>query len=98
MNLDIRKIAILLALFLVSLSASSAIAQQDVLPDIPRGDLAIRLKPIVTGMGAPDYAISPPGDLERLFVVEQKGLLQIVQNGGLLPTPARHPEPALDFV
>jgi glucose/arabinose dehydrogenase len=87
-NLEIRKIAILLTLVVLSFGASSAVAQQDVLPDIPRGDLAIRLKPIVTGMGAPDYAISPPGDLERLFVVEQKGLLQIVQNGGLLPTPA----------
>lgn len=92
MNLDIRKIAIFLTLVVAVLvalgGASIAGAQQNVLPDIPRGDLAIRLKPIVTGMGAPDYAISPPGDLERLFVVEQKGLLQIVKNGGLLPTPA----------
>ncbi len=67
---------------------SLAHAQQDVLPDIPRGNIAIVLQPIVTGMGAPDYAISPPGDLNRLFVVEQKGLLQIVDNGSLLPTPA----------
>jgi glucose/arabinose dehydrogenase len=66
----------------------AARAQQDVLPDIPRGDIAVRLDPIVTGMAAPDYAISPPGDLNRLFVVEQNGLLQIVQNGGLLLTAA----------
>ena len=68
--------------------ASVAHAQQDVLPDIPRGNVAIVLQPIVTGMGAPDYAISPPGDLNRLFVIEQKGLLQIVSNDSLLPTPA----------
>ena len=64
-------------------------AQQNTgLPLIQRGDIAIRLEAIVTGMGAPDYAISPPGDLERLFVVEQKGLLQIVRNGSLVATPA----------
>ncbi len=58
------------------------------LPSISKGDIAVHLQSIVTGLGAPDYAISPPGDLDRLFVVEQKGLLQVVQNGSLLPTPA----------
>jgi glucose/arabinose dehydrogenase len=58
------------------------------LPAIPKGDIAVTLDPVVTGMGAPDYAISAPGDLARLFVVEQKGLLQIVQGRALLPTPA----------
>jgi len=58
------------------------------LPPIPKGDISIHLQAIATGMGAPDYAFSPPGDLSRLFVVEQNGLLQVIQNGGLLPTPA----------
>ena len=58
------------------------------LPDIQRGDIAIHLQAIATGMGAPDYAISPPGDTSRLFVVEQNGLLRIIQNGSLLPRPA----------
>jgi len=71
----------------VVLSATAAHAEP-FLPAIPKGDIAVRLEAIVTGMGAPDYAISPVGDLSRLFVVEQKGLLQIVQNGSLLPTPA----------
>ncbi len=39
-------------------------------------------------MGAPDYATSAPGNPDRLFVIEQKGLLQVVDNGSLLPTPA----------
>ena len=39
-------------------------------------------------MAAPDYAISPPGDTSRLFVVEQNGLLRIIQNGTLLPGAA----------
>ena len=54
-------------------------------PPIPKGDIAINLVPIATQLGAPDYGISPPGDLSRLFVVEQKGLLRVIQNGSLLP-------------
>jgi glucose/arabinose dehydrogenase len=38
-------------------------------------------------MSAPLYGISPPSD-NRLFVLEQNGLVQIIQNGSLLPTPA----------
>lgn len=58
------------------------------LPSITFGDLAIRLNPIATGLSAPDYAISAPGDLSNLFVVEQNGLLRVIQNGDLLGAPA----------
>src|SRR2546422_9396835 len=69
--------------------ASQAWAQQiGPLPDIQHGNIAIYLQPIATGLGAPDYAISPPGDVHRLFVIEQKGLLLVVQDGQSLPTPA----------
>jgi len=54
------------------------------LPAITNGSIAIVLQPVATGMAAPDYAISPPGDTNRLFVVEQNGLLRIIQNGTLL--------------
>ena len=53
------------------------------LDSIPRGTIAVHLNPVATGMAAPDYAISPPGDTQRLFVVEQNGLLRIIQNGTL---------------
>jgi glucose/arabinose dehydrogenase len=79
--------AILMAMLLATGSESNA-QGQDVLPPIQRGNVAIHLKPIATGLGAPDYAISPPGDLQRLFVLEQKGTILILQNGTLLPTPA----------
>ena len=58
------------------------------LPEITNGDIAILLQPVATGMAAPDYAISPPGDTNRLFVVEQNGLLRIIENGVLLPGAA----------
>jgi glucose/arabinose dehydrogenase len=65
-----------------------AYAAADLLPSIPKGSIAVRLDPIATGLGAPDYAISAPGDFSRLFVVEQKGTLRVVQNGSLLAAPA----------
>ena len=58
------------------------------LPPITNGAINILLLPVATNLAAPDYAISPPGDTNRLFVVEQNGLLWIVQNGVMLPTPA----------
>jgi glucose/arabinose dehydrogenase len=58
------------------------------LPAITNGNIAVLLQPVATGMAAPDYAISPPGDTTRLFVVEQNGLLRIIQNGTLLPGSA----------
>ncbi|MBI4578378.1 MAG: PQQ-dependent sugar dehydrogenase, partial [Planctomycetes bacterium] len=72
----------------ISALCSSALAQQDVLPDIPKGTIAVHLDPIATGMAAPLYGISPPGDTERLFVLEQNGLVRLIQNGTLVPTPA----------
>jgi glucose/arabinose dehydrogenase/plastocyanin len=58
------------------------------LPAITNGNVAILLQLVATNMAAPDYAISPPGDKSRLFVVEQNGLLRVIQDGTLLPTPA----------
>lgn len=58
------------------------------LPDIPRGNIAIHLETIATGLGAPDYAINAPGDTDRLFVVDQAGALRVIQGGTLKPEPA----------
>jgi glucose/arabinose dehydrogenase len=57
-------------------------------PPITNGNSAIFLVPIATNLAAPDYAISPPGDASRLFVLEQNGLIRVIQNGVLLSTPA----------
>ncbi len=54
------------------------------LPDIPQGTISIHLNPIATGMSAPLYGFSPPGDTSRLFVLEQNGLVRIIQNGSLV--------------
>lgn len=57
-------------------------------PAVTNGAFSLFLLPIATNMSAPLYGISPPGDTHRLFVLEQKGLMQIIQDGALLPTPA----------
>ena len=58
------------------------------LPAIPKGDIGITLQTIATGLGAPNYGFSAPGDFERLFVVDQAGSLRVIQNGSLLPDAA----------
>ena len=63
-------------------------AQTSVLPDIARGGIAVRLNPIASGLSAPAYATFAPGVVDKLFVVEQNGLLLTVQNGSLVASPA----------
>jgi glucose/arabinose dehydrogenase len=41
---------------------------------IPRG-MTIRLEPVATGLTAPNWGINAPGDTDRLFVVDQDGIL-----------------------
>lgn len=72
----------------IVLACSSLVQAGPFLPSIQLGNIALNLQPIATGLAAPDYGISPPGDPNRLFVVEQNGLLRVIQNGNLLPTPA----------
>ena len=47
----------------------------------------VALEPVVQGLSAPVYVTAPPGDAERLFVVERGGLVLIVEDGAALPTP-----------
>ena len=77
------------AIVVASALTSPAMGQNNPLPnDIPRGTIAVRLDPVATGMAAPLYGISPPGDTSRLFVLEQNGLVRLLQNGVLQPGAA----------
>jgi len=71
-----------------TVSAPIHVTMARYLPAITNGDIAVFLQPVATGMAAPDYAFSPPGDTHRLFVVEQNGLLRIIQDGVLLADSA----------
>jgi glucose/arabinose dehydrogenase len=58
------------------------------LPAITNGEIGLFLVPVATNLGAPLYAFSPPGDRTRLFVLDQIGLIRVIQNGALLTQPA----------
>jgi glucose/arabinose dehydrogenase len=55
-------------------------------PGLPRGTGA-RLELIGSGLSSPLYLTSPPGDLSRLFIVEQGGIIRVIKDGELLPVP-----------
>jgi glucose/arabinose dehydrogenase len=55
-------------------------------PALPQGTGA-RLQLIGSGFSSPLYLTSPPGDLARLFIVEQTGAIRVIKGGTLLPTP-----------
>ncbi len=46
----------------------------------------LRLTPIGS-FDRPDFITSPPGDPTRLFVVEQRGVIRVIDNGVVQPTP-----------
>jgi hypothetical protein len=48
-------------------------------------DLA--LDTVVTGLSHPLFVTAPPGDRNRLFIVERTGQIKILRNGAVLPTP-----------
>src|ERR1044071_1779198 len=57
-------------------------------PEVTNGNFSVFLVPVATNLSAPLYGISPPGDNHRLFVLEQNGLMRIIQDGVLLQSPA----------
>jgi glucose/arabinose dehydrogenase len=82
-----RSVFVVAALAVLAL-ASPTVAQLNPLPDIQKGTIAVRLEAVATGMSAPLYGISPQDDTSRLFVLEQNGLVRVLQNGVLLPGAA----------
>jgi glucose/arabinose dehydrogenase len=67
-----------------ALSASACSSSSDNNPTVGKG---AKLQTIVTGLSSPLYLTAPPGDLSRLFVVEQTGAIRIIKDGALLPAP-----------
>ena len=53
--------------------------------NVAEESLAVDL--VVKGLEQPLFLTSPPGDLERLFVLERPGRIRILKNGSLLEEP-----------
>ena len=85
---SVAGIGLVAAIAMALTPAMTAHAATAVLPAIQHGTVAVNLTPVATGLGAPDYGISPPGDTSHLFVIDQNGKLRVIENGNLLATPA----------
>jgi glucose/arabinose dehydrogenase len=77
-----RTLMIIVASVITLLACSSEVRAD------PPTDREYTLTPIVTtGLARPVFVTTPPGDTERLFIVDQPGEIYIVQGGELLATP-----------
>jgi glucose/arabinose dehydrogenase len=56
-------------------------------PGEPPDSLAARLREVASGLSAPVFLTSPPGDQARAFVVEQGGRIRIIKDDALVATP-----------
>jgi glucose/arabinose dehydrogenase len=70
--------ATLFAVFALTFTAAAAVEP---------GDVNIGLEPVADGLTAPVMATHAGDGSERLFVVDQAGMIRIVDDGVLLPTP-----------
>jgi glucose/arabinose dehydrogenase len=70
----------------LSLSCATGASSCGSEANLPQGTGA-RLAEVVSGLNFPLYLSVPPGDLSRLFIVEKGGVIRIVKNGTLLPSP-----------
>jgi hypothetical protein len=74
----------------IALSLGSALYASGCSGDDPSGPAigtGARLQEIVTGLSAPLYLTTPPGDAARLFIVEQTGAIRLMKDGVLLTDP-----------
>lgn len=70
---------------------ASASAQGPILDPIParipKSSIAIELKPVATGLGAPNHLTHAGDGTGRQFVVDQIGRIRVISNGQLLEQP-----------
>ncbi|MGD9690490.1 MAG: PQQ-dependent sugar dehydrogenase [Phycisphaerales bacterium] len=69
--------------FFCALAAASGLASAQ----IQSGSFPIRLEPVASGLVSPVQAKAPPDGTNRLFVVDQSGVVRIIENGVLLAAP-----------
>lgn len=73
-------------LIAVLLVVASACSDQPAGPD-PGVAVSVSLEPVAQGFSSPLFLTAPPGDFQRLFVVERGGRIRIVRGGSVLSTP-----------
>jgi hypothetical protein len=53
----------------------------------PPAAVPVALQPVATGFSRPILVTSPPGDTQRIFVVEQTGTIRVVSGVAIVPAP-----------
>jgi len=51
------------------------------------GDTPLTTQRVASDLANPIFITSPPGDTQRLFIVEQDGIIRILRGGALLESP-----------
>jgi glucose/arabinose dehydrogenase len=82
--LQLTRFAARLGVTLTIATGASSCGESE--PSLPQGTGA-RLEEAVSGLNFPLYLTAPPGDLSRLFIVQKGGVIRIIKDGVLLPTP-----------
>jgi glucose/arabinose dehydrogenase len=75
-----------LSLFVAAAASGCGSQFENETPGLPEGPVPVALAEVASGLAFPLQLTAPPGD-PRLFIVEKGGVIRIVQNGALLPTP-----------
>jgi glucose/arabinose dehydrogenase len=95
----VRRAALLVPLLLLAVACSSggepsATGGETIqAPSVPtetstdESSLRLKLTRVATGLDAPDDLASTPGEPNRLYVVEQRGRIRVIENGRLSPEP-----------
>jgi glucose/arabinose dehydrogenase len=96
-RIDLFPVPSLVSTAIALLAICSPVFADHILPAIEHGDIAIRLRPVATGMAAPLYGINPPGDTSRLFVLEQNGLVRVLVNDQLQAGSALNLQPRVQI-
>ncbi|MGD8375543.1 MAG: PQQ-dependent sugar dehydrogenase [Acidobacteriota bacterium] len=80
-----RQIALLALLFSLTIVPGSAQQNCEGISETPGA--ALKAVRVAAGLDRPLFAIAAPGDLDRLFILEQRGTIRVVENGVLLAEP-----------
>ncbi|MDB6150539.1 MAG: hypothetical protein JWQ44_1987 [Chthoniobacter sp.] len=75
-------------LLLLSIAKSQAEPVTDPFPEkIAKGEVRVALKPIASGLVSPVLLVAAPDEARRLLVVDQAGLVRVIENGSLRAEP-----------
>lgn len=76
-----------LGVWLAMMAGSSACSSEADGGPNPVEGTGVRLELVASGLSFPVYLAAPPGDMNRLFIVEKTGAIRIIKDGALLPDP-----------